>query len=197
MFLFAPLKPSAKRLIFIHLLLPFALTHAIKSWADQIYKHVDQYGNVTYSDEPPTSSAQALELKPLNTTPATRAKPTPSAQPSLAPEPTPETATHYNLRMMSPKSDSRFGPAEKSLTVILLTNRKLQENHFFQVSIDGKVHGAATKSNSVNIELTRSLQGRRAFSAAIVDDSNSVIESTPTNTAYIIRPPIKPKLPPR
>lgn len=35
-----------------------------------IYKHVDEYGNISYSDEPPTPKAKPIKLKPLNTAPA-------------------------------------------------------------------------------------------------------------------------------
>lgn len=165
--------------------------------AQTIYKSVDQYGNVTYSDEPPTNAtAEKLELKPLNTTPAITPAPAPSSPPvSPAPSPSPEPeatsppkqASGYGLRLVTPKSEQRFGPADKTLTVVMLTQRKLEPGLRFQVYIDGKEQ-ETTDSNNVSIALTKALQGRRSVSAAVVDGAGNVIERTAERTIFVIRP---------
>ncbi|WP_028886564.1 DUF4124 domain-containing protein [Teredinibacter turnerae] len=165
--------------------------------AQTIYKSVDQYGNVTYSDEPPANAtAEKLELKPLNTTPAITPAPTPnpplvSPAPSPSPEPEatrpPKQASGYGLRLVTPKSEQRFGPAEKTLTVVMLTQRKLEPGLRFQVYIDGKVQ-ETTDSNNVSIALSKALQGRRSVSAAVVDGAGNVIERTEERTIFVIRP---------
>ncbi|ACR12279.1 conserved hypothetical protein [Teredinibacter turnerae T7901] len=166
--------------------------------AQTIYKSVDQYGNVTYSDEPPTNAtAEKLELKPLNTTPAITPAPAPSPPlvspaPSPSPEPDattspPKQASGYGLRLVTPKSEQRFGPAEKALTVVMLTQRKLEPGLRFEVYIDGKVQ-ETTDSNNVSIALSKALQGRRSVSAAVVDGAGNVIERTEERTIFVIRP---------
>lgn len=165
--------------------------------AQTIYKSVDEYGNVTYSDEPPANAtAEKLELKPLNTTPAITPAPTPSPPlvspaPSPSPEPEatrpPKQASGYGLRLVTPKSEQRFGPAEKTLTVVMLTQRKLEPGLRFQVYIDGKVQ-ETTDSNNVSIALSKALQGRRSVSAAVVDGAGNVIERTEERTIFVIRP---------
>ncbi|WP_018277397.1 DUF4124 domain-containing protein [Teredinibacter turnerae] len=163
--------------------------------AQTIYKSVDQYGNVTYSDEPPANAtAEKLELKPLNTTPAITPAPTPNpplVSPSPSPEPEatspPKQASGYGLRLVTPKSEQRFGPAEKTLTVVMLTQRKLEPGLRFQVYIDGKVR-ETTDSNNVSIALSKALQGRRSVSAAVVDGAGNVIERTEERTIFVIRP---------
>ncbi|WP_028876554.1 DUF4124 domain-containing protein [Teredinibacter turnerae] len=166
--------------------------------AQTIYKSVDQYGNVTYSDEPPANAtAEKLELKPLNTTPAITPAPAPSPPlvspaPSPSPEPDattspPKQASGYGLRLVTPKSEQRFGPAEKTLTVVMLTQRKLEPGLRFEVYIDGKVQ-ETTDSNNVSIALSKALQGRRSVSAAVVDGAGNVIERTEERTIFVIRP---------
>ncbi|WP_018416340.1 DUF4124 domain-containing protein [Teredinibacter turnerae] len=163
--------------------------------AQTIYKSVDQYGNVTYSDEPPANAtAEKLELKPLNTTPAITPAPAPSpplVSPAPSPEPEatspPKQASGYGLRLVTPKSEQRFGPAEKTLTVVMLTQRKLEPGLRFEVYIDGKVQ-QTTDSNNVSIALSKALQGRRSVSAAVVDGAGNVIERTEERTIFVIRP---------
>lgn len=172
----------------------FALLFAGTCVAQQIYKSVDEYGNVTYSDEPPDKNAKALQLKPLNTAPPIEPRPTPTAAPATpAPKvgqttPTPgPTAINYRLRMVNPKPDQRFGPADRVLTVMLLTDHKLEQGHQFQVFIDDQPQ-PATDSNNVNIALTKALQGRRQVSAAIVDGAGEIITQTKQTRIYVIRP---------
>ncbi|WP_185233208.1 DUF4124 domain-containing protein [Teredinibacter franksiae] len=157
--------------------------------AAEIYKHVDEYGNVTYTDDPPTADAKTLKLKPINTTPAVELKPTLKLKPEEEEKAQPQPLA---LRFVSPANNYQAGPSEQTLTVILLTNHKLQDSQFIQLLIDGTPFGEPGKSNNFNIPLQRSLQGKRVLSANVIDAAGNVITtSAETRTIYVIRPPVR------
>lgn len=161
--------------------------------ADQIYKHVDEDGNVTYSDEPQHQEAQKIELKPINTAPAIEIKPT-EAPKQVVLEAEPDIK--YDLRIATPKPEQRFGPKDKMLSVVMLTNHQLEENHFFQVYLDGQAYEGSTKSNNVNIQLNLPLRGQHTLYAAIVDGAGVHLEQCPPVTFFVIRPKATPRVTP-
>jgi len=180
------------------LLLTLSCLLMLPCWADQIYRHVDEEGNVKFSDSPPSEQAEKVQLKTTNTVPPieiTEEEEKPTATPEALAEP--EGPPPYNLRIAQPKDEYQVGPAEQILSVLLLTDRNLDDNHYFSLSIDGEAYGEASKSNNININVRRSLQGRRLITASIVDDDGVVIDSTPAITIYVIRPPVRPKPAPR
>lgn len=171
-----------------------ALLGSVAMMADSetIYRHVDRYGNVTYSDEPPATggAAEEIKLKPVNTAPPVEVRATPDPTPELEAVSEPEP---YNLRIADPKDGQQIGPAIQIVSVLLLTDRNLDDGLLFQLSIDGKPYEEPTRSNNININVRRSLQGRRLLTAAIVDGNGTVIESTQAITVQVIRPPIQPR----
>jgi len=174
------------------------LAITVSAAADKIYKHVDEYGNITYSDEPQSANAEKVILRPINTTPPIEIKAEEASPPTATKEPeVNEGPAPYKLRIASPKDEYQVGPAEQILSVALLTNRKLDNNHFFQLYIDGQPYEQPSKSNNININVRRNLQGRRLITASIVDDNQTVIDSTPAITIYVIRPPVRPRATPR
>ncbi|SMF22297.1 protein of unknown function [Alteromonadaceae bacterium Bs31] len=175
--------------VFILLLLatsPFSL-------AEKVYKHVDEDGNVTYSDEPPTKNAKQIQVPSINTVPAIEIPEAAEAEVAEEEETDPAAITPYNLRIASPKDEYQVGPAEQIISVLLLTDKNLEDRHFFQLLIDGEVYEQASKSNSININVRRSLQGRRLITAAIVDENGTTYDTTPPISIQVVRPPIRPR----
>ncbi len=160
------------------------------SLAEKVYKHVDKDGNVSYSDEPPSEDAEKIDVPTINTVPAIEipVAETVEASPEAAVEP---EALPYNLRIASPKDEYQVGPAEQIVSVLLLTDRNLDENHFFQLYIDGEVYEQPSKSNNININVRRSLQGRRLITAAVVDQQGISYDNTPAVSIQVIRPPVR------
>lgn len=181
----------------ITLTLLLALSQASTVYADKIYKHVDEYGNVTYSDDAPSQDAEKLKLKPLNTTPPIEVRATPAKKSDVDTQAETPAVKPYKLRIASPTNDYQVGPAEQVLSVVLMTQRPLDDDHYFQLAINGEAYEKATKSNSINVNITRSLQGRRQLTATIVDAQGLTQDSTPAITIYVIRPPVSPRKTPR
>lgn len=180
----------------IKLTLLLALLQINMVYANKIYKHVDDYGNVTYTDDPPSQDAEKLKLKPLNTTPPVKVRATPEKKQEADTQEA-SAVKPYKLRIATPANDYQVGPSEQILSVVLMTQRPLEDNHFFQLSINGERYEQATKSNNINVNITRSLQGRRLLTAAIVNNQGLTIDSTPAITIYVIRPPVPPRKTPR
>ena len=110
----------------------------------QLYKSVDENGNVVYSDVPPDGTAEPVELPPLNVIEAVKVAPprSESADPGL-----PLT---YSIQITQPQNEQTFRNT-REFPVSVSIDPPLQEGHQVAISLDGVV---------------RVLDGRNAQSAA-------------------------------
>ena len=59
----------------------------LNGWSEgQIYKVVDEDGNVTFTDQKPSSNAEPVDLPPLSVIKTDTPPPSPSLEPAAAPE---------------------------------------------------------------------------------------------------------------
>ena len=99
----------------------------------EIYKHADEYGNITYSDEPPTPKAKPIKLKPLNTAPAIEirsqraAAPTPTTPPTRNTTPNGAAATNGNAK--PPSLSTTAVPPTATATDALAPSPAPSEQH--------------------------------------------------------------------
>lgn len=151
------------------------------STATEVYKTVDEDGNVTFTDSPPKDKpAEKVELKKTNTQPPIefRSRPTQNNET--------EEIGGYDLRIISPAKEQQMGPTQMSLPISVETSRPLEEGHSFQIMLNGTFHGPTSQSS--NLSLTKVSHGRKQVAVSIVDSEGSVIETSEPVTIFAIRP---------
>ena len=130
------MKPVAAMLF--AMLLPPLLATA------EIYKWVDDEGNIVYSDTP---NNRAEEYQP----PGLNAIQMPKPAPKTEPEKKPEAPGYQSFRIVSPKPEQVVRDNSGNLTIQLASKPPLQDGHYYSVLVDGYVMVKKTTDNTVTL----------------------------------------------
>ena len=152
----------------------------------EIYKVVDEYGNVSFTDTPPKSEkSEKIEIDHINTQPAIVFKLRPD-------EPASEIATpSYKLKVASPVTGYKVSPAADGVNVQAKLSSPLMPEHKIQWYLDGAKFGKPQTKLSGRIPLNFKHKGKRKINAAVVDSRGSVLASSASTTIFVLRSPKK------
>lgn len=151
-----------------------------------VYKSVDKYGNVTYTDDPSTAQksgdAQKVQVRPTNVMPAGKAlKPHQSRA-----EPTPRsTHPNYNIRIVSPTDEHTVTAGQRDLIVAVSLQAPLAKGAKIAFYMDGKLLGKGTVNNHSIREIFR---GEHNIYAQVESAKGKVLSKSDTVTVYVHRP---------
>jgi len=161
------------------------------AWAE-VYKVVDENGNVTYTDQAPDSSAKPMELRGLSVIspqkpPAPVASEQPAAEASADGE---EVVTsirelrrgYRDFRIVAPKNDEQIRGTGNQTMIAWDTSYRLQPGMTVTFVLDGNAQEPTTAQSMTTGRLDR---GEHKVYAELVDDRNRRIATTETVTFYI------------
>jgi hypothetical protein len=153
----------------------------------QIYKTVDEHGNVSYSDKPPASgSSEQVKLRETNSTPAPEI--IEPLTPASAAAPADAAAAGYTVAISSPGNESTVPMGPGNFPVSASVEPALGQGALLQLYIDGSPYGAPQSSSSWM--LTNVFRGAHDLSVAIVDNKGDrQAESAPVRV-YVLRPSV-------
>ncbi len=159
--------------------LVFASLAALSS--AQVYKHVDEEGNVTFTDQPPPN-AEPVEIGPINT-----AQPPVIAYPKKTPPATPQDSegASYQLSITAPAHEAIFHGGG-SFTVSASVSPALRGDHKLQLLMSGTPHEAAQKASSWS--LTNVFRGEHVLEVAVVDGKGGQVAKSEPITVFVFRP---------
>lgn len=141
----------------------------------QIYKTVDEDGNVVYTDEPPTPDAKPIQLEPLNTVESHKVPESiKGGGEREEQEQTASGAAYGGFRVISPQPDENFWGTGRKLPTELSLGRELGANHSVVYYIDGEPR---TQGRSLALNIPNIDRGSHSFRAAIVDAEGEVLAS--------------------
>jgi hypothetical protein len=145
-----------------------------------VYKHVNEKGEVVYSDTP-VPGAEKLDLPELPTY-------SPPPVPLIRPESEPVVSDIYRtLEVIKPKNDSTI---RNNLGVIELQLRidpalKVREKHRIQFYLDNERYGPLVDKTAImmsNIE-----RGEHTLSASVFDGDGNVVAASNSVTVFVKR----------
>lgn len=146
----------------------------------EIYKTVDKYGNVSYSDIP-SANAQQIELSPVTTvSPPTATNATTSSAVVVVNKSVRKPYTSFV--MLSPK-DQETIQNQPTITVQTQTDPSLQKGDKIGLLLDGKMQG--TPQEGTQFTLVHIDRGAHQLRAVLVDNTGAVIKETPTITIFV------------
>ena len=164
----------------------------------QIYKHVDEQGNISYSDKPAENqSNEKIKLSPINTTPGMDLE-------ELAKKRL-ETTAHFNadyrLTLRNPASGSHLMAHQRDLNIVASFEVKLRSNSPDQNKIDTEKQAAAAAAN-IKIYLNGKLvpsdngkatikeitRGEHKIQARLVDHNDKELAPAVNATVFVHRP---------
>ncbi|MCZ6617463.1 MAG: DUF4124 domain-containing protein [Gammaproteobacteria bacterium] len=159
--------------------------------AGKIYRTVDEYGNVAFTDVPPRAdqSSVTVELDPLNSF-ETKTVRTPDVRQlwivqDKADDPVEAIVPEYEfLRIKSPSNDATVRNNAGNLSVAATVSPRLQPGHSLRLLLDG-----SPQQTSRNAEFTLSNvdRGTHRLSVEIVDEAGSVLLTSEASVVHLMR----------
>lgn len=152
--------------------------------AAEVYRTVDEDGNVVYTDKPPTDDAEPVELDPVTTIPAYRrdeadaepddevARAAPSYGGLSITYPTPDQAIRHNGGQV---------PFEVE---VLPEGVQLAEEHRIEILVDGSVKGSGRPPTVTAGIIDR---GPHDAFARVVDAGGNTLAESPTVNFFLLR----------
>lgn len=154
----------------------------------EMYKWVDQDGNISYSDQPPFKGAQKLDAPALTTVPPANVpekKPEPSAADNKAKDK--KTPSYTYLKITAPEDDATIrnneGNFSLSITIKPALNTKL--GHYLSVLMDGKTVQDKIYVNSAS--LNNIDRGTHRISVAVKNDKGKILHKSKGITVHLHR----------
>ncbi|MCP5208687.1 MAG: DUF4124 domain-containing protein [Hahellaceae bacterium] len=135
--------------------------------AEEIYKWVDENGNVHFTDQA-TSGADKVEIKPITTIPAIKVPPSDNNSKSK------DIATPVTVTINSPANDSAFHSVEGNLHANVSVKPALANGQILKLKVNGK---EVSSGNATSIQIENLERGTHTFSAEITDKSGAVVAS--------------------
>jgi len=174
------------RAIFISGLVQFSVG---TSWAADIWKVVDEDGNVTYTDQPPKDGSAPMELPELSVIETNYQEPQQAANgPGSTGEGKPRELTSRELRNLyrdfritRPIQEETFWGTANMVVVTWSSNTPFTPDQNIRLFVDGKAQ-AAPLTGGVSLTLDR---GEHKVFAELRDTRNRRIVKTSTVTFFI------------
>ncbi|OUS03934.1 hypothetical protein A9Q90_07925 [Gammaproteobacteria bacterium 54_18_T64] len=161
-------------------LLSLTLLSAPLLYASEVYKVIDENGQVTFTDAPPRNvKAETINLPKTNIV----------AAPSPPPKKTSEGVTledevPYTIaRIAKPLNEATIPPGQTTVAVELSLQPALQEGHLVQLYIDGQAQGSPTVSSTFSV--TGLFRGAHKVHAEILGADKKRKVKTPTVTFFV------------
>ncbi len=164
------------------------LSLPMDGWTEgQIYKVVDEDGNVTFTDQRPSSDARPMDLPPLSVIETDAPPPsTPAHQAGEPEEDRPLTPRELrrqfrDFSITQPLQEETFWGTENTVVVTWGSSAEIPPEMNVMLYVDGKGQKAPA-SGSVTLTLDR---GEHQVYAELRDERNRRIVTTPTVTFFI------------
>jgi len=116
-------------------------------FAGEVYRVVDEDGQITFTDSPTVNTkAETIDLPAINITTAPPARSNEGDG-----ETTGDEVPYTSARIAQPLNKATIPPGQKTVVVELALKPALQEGHLAQLYIDGRPQGSATASTTFSV----------------------------------------------
>ena len=153
----------------------------------EVYKVVDQDGNIIYTDRPGADldSASIEKLPPLNKMPALM-PPDADKRLNALPEEQLDAFPGYGRGIiLSPENDSIVPHNQTSILIQIGLNPQLNPGHVVQFLVDGVPQGSAVAAIAHRINNVE--RGTRSLSARVFDANGQLLITTPPVKVHVKR----------
>jgi len=171
---------SGLQIVFSLLIMLLALATTAQA---EVYKSVDKYGNITYTDDPSkahkSGKVEKINVRSTNVVP--------SNEPIKLTEPaTPQKSRHpdYAIRIVSPENEYTVNPGQRDLIVAVSLQVPLKDDAEIAFYMDGELLGKGTFNNYSIREIYR---GEHKLYAQVEAADGQVLSKSDTVTVYVHR----------
>jgi hypothetical protein len=174
------------------ILITFLLIFTASPLMAQVYKTVDENGNVTYTDTPPADGSGPIELRPISVIEApTYEKAAKADEESTTGEESKEMTlkvlrrSYKDFSIIAPQPEESIWNPEVFISVAWRVGNQLQPGMTVTVSVDGKQY-AKTTEQVVQVNLRD--RGEHKVTAELKDSKNRLIATAEPVIFYIMQP---------
>ena len=155
--------------------------------AQQVYRVVDENGNVSFTDSPSTS--QQSQAQPITIEQTNRAKPVAPANRSEASTPEAPAAISFDTRILAPSQNTTIPMGPGNFAVRARVTPSLRNDESVQLLIDNEPFGEPQRRP--NWSLTNIFRGAHALQVLRLDADGRELDRSSTVTVYVLRPSIR------
>lgn len=174
------------------ILFAFSLVAVASPSMAQVYKTVDEDGNVSYTDQPPADGSKPIKLAPISVIEAPTYKKAPEATGDGTAEDGSEEVPLRTLRknyrdfaIISPQPEESVWQPDGPIPVAWSAGSALLEGMQVTISVDGKTKATTTQSMVPVVGMER---GEHTVTAVLRDAKNRTIATAKSVTFYIRQP---------
>lgn len=154
----------------------------------EVYKSVDKYGNVTYTDDPSKAArsgetTEKVQVRPTNLVPGGK----PIDLTDETQEEPEQEYPDYQVQIVSPTNEYTVTAGQRDLVIAVSTQVPLQAGHRFAYYMDGERLNTTTLNNHSIREIFR---GQHTLRVDVVDADDQTITSSESVTVFVHRPSI-------
>jgi hypothetical protein len=172
------------------MLITCSLAITASSLTAQVYKVVDENGNVTYTDRPPADGSAPMELPPISIIESPDYKANTGNETADAEEEIPLNTLRrdYNdFAIISPSSEESIWSPEQAVSVAWNVGNQLQAGMKVTIFLDGKLLTTTTQPIIPAGVLER---GAHTLTAQLKDAKNRTIVNAAPVTFYVKQPTV-------
>ena len=158
---------------------------SLAAWPQEIYRWVDKDGIVHYADQPGAPDAELVEYPGLGVAPPSEDETPALYEPAQQDEPT--GPTYESLRLTSPAPDEVFYGGDVAVSVQVELDRDLRPGDQLAIFVDGE---RTPDVSGLSATVTGLSRGTHFVRAAVLDDSGSVVITSPQVTFHLRQPGI-------
>jgi hypothetical protein len=159
--------------------------------AADIYKTVDENGNVVFSDQPAKEAEKVEVQAPITFDSSALTRPNETGNKNN-PEADPANFKYSRLEITSPANDTAIRDNAGNFELSYVVEPRALPQHSVQLMMDGKVHTRVSQSGT--IEFQNVDRGTHVFQLRVVRKSNKkVLEKGPASSVSILRHSSSPK----
>lgn len=166
------------------LLLPLA---AAAEQEKEIYRTVDEDGNVIYSDTPPAPDAEPVELDPVTTVPAYEGEQAGPDQAADDEEGEESGVAYDGVEIVYPTADEaiRHNGGQVPFRVVLRPEGvELAESHRVEILVDGSVRGSGS---GLTVTVGPIDRGPHSVTARVIDAGGNPLASSQPVNFFLLR----------
>lgn len=168
------------------LVLAFLLPLGSSTLAGEIYRHVDENGNVTYSDEPAGDDSEAMELEPL---PEVSLPDSPVRERRNSEQESDRGSDgqqgYESVEITQPEHDSAFWRGDGLIVVRFQSQPSLRPGHRFALELDGE---RSRQGRSTSFTLENMNRGTHEIVIHVVNANGETIGSSDVTRFTLHRP---------
>ncbi|MEM9305151.1 MAG: DUF4124 domain-containing protein [Pseudomonadota bacterium] len=163
--------------------------------AQTIYKHVDEDGNVTFSDEPMSEDAVEVDLPAISVISTQQQAPAEVLAPEAPSEPEVLQPVYQRLQITRPRQEQTLFAAEGPVRVSVALDRPLQDGHQYRVFIDGDLRA---EGREATFTIDPVYRGEHTLTAQVVDETGRTLTTSEPVTFFRRQPTVsQPRVRPR